>query len=319
MNLIPVIAIVGPTASGKTKLSIDIAKRFNAEIVSCDSMQVYEGMDIATAKPTIEEMQGVKHHLISSVSRDINFSVAQYKELANKAIEDIISRGKNVVIVGGTGLYCQALLENVEFFDVDANSEIRAKLENRAKEEGSQSLLDELMKIDENTAKNLHPNNLNRIIRALEVYYVSGKTMTQQVESSRVEPTPYKSCVIGLNYRDRQTLYDRINLRVDLMIEQGLLEETQQYLDQEHNSTANKAIGCKEMAKYLLGQSSLEQAKEKLKMETRRYAKRQLTWFRRKEYVNWIYVDEQSSYEDVLKTAVDIINNSKVLEDDVNG
>lgn len=319
MNLIPVIAIVGPTASGKTKLSIDIAKKYNAEIVSCDSMQIYKGMDIATAKPTVEEQNQVKHHLISEINRDVNFSVADYREIAKQKIDDIVSRGKNVVLVGGTGFYSQALLENVQFLEVKGDSKLRAKLEQRAKVEGNESLLNELMKIDEETAKMLHPNNLKRIIRALEVYYLSGKTMTQQVENSRVEPTPYKSCVIGLDYSDRQKLYDRINMRVDIMLEDGLIEETKQYMNEKHDNTANQAIGCKEMAKYLAGQASLEQATEKLKMETRRYAKRQLTWFRRKEYVNWIHIDQFESYEDVFKRACNIIDDSKVMEADVIG
>lgn len=318
MSLIPVIAIVGPTASGKTKLAVDIAKKYNAEIVSCDSMQVYKGMDVATAKPTIEEMQGIKHHLISEVDRNVDFSVAEYKELAQTSINDIIGRGKNVVLVGGTGLYCQALLENVRFLDVKSDDNIRSKLEKRAVTQGSQSLIDELMKIDEQTAKTLHPNNLKRIIRALEVYYLSGKTMTEQVEKSRVIPSPYKSCVIGLSFKDRQNLYNRINKRVDIMLNEGLLEETSQYLDESYNTTANQAIGCKEMSKYLKGQSTLQEATEKLKMETRRYAKRQLTWFRRKEYIDWIYVDECDNYDVVLNQACSIIDNSKVLEDSVN-
>ena len=314
MNTIPIIAVVGPTASGKTALAIELAKRYNAEIVSCDSMQVYVGMDIATAKPTVEEMQGVTHHLISAIDRDSDFSVAMYKELAKQAIDDIVSRQKRVILVGGTGLYAQALLDNIEFLEVPKNEELRKKLEQRAEQEGIEVLLEELRKVDQQTAEKLHKNNRIRIIRALELYYTSGKTMTEQVEKSKANPSPYNVCMIGLDFKSRQKLYDKINQRVDIMLENGLLEETQQYLNEEHKTTANKAIGCKEMAECLKGNVTLQEATEKLKMETRRYAKRQLTWFRRDKRINWIFVDEDESFLDIFANACNIIDSSKILE-----
>lgn len=313
MDKTPVIAIVGPTASGKSALAIEIAKIYDAEIVSCDSMQVYKGMDIATAKPSVEEMREFPHHLISTVDRDCNFSVAMYKELANKAIKDITSRGKRVVLVGGTGLYLQALIDNIEFLQAPKNEETREKLLKRAEEQGIESLLLELEKIDKETAKNLHPNNKKRIIRALEIYYTTGQTMSQQMAKSRENPSPYNACIIGLDFTDRQKLYDRINNRVDEMLANGLLDETKEYLNQSNKTTANQAIGCKEMSKYLSGQATLEQATEKLKMETRRYAKRQLTWFRRDERVNWIFADEYESFQQVIKKACNIIDGSQVF------
>ncbi len=314
MNKIPIIAVVGPTASGKTALAVEIAKKYNAEIVSCDSMQVYKGMDIATAKPSAEEMQEVAHHLISVIPRDNDFSVAAYKELAQNEIKNIVSRGKNVVLVGGTGLYAQALLDNIEFLDAPKDDEIRKSLEKRAEQEGIQALLDELEKIDEPTAKKLHPNNKIRIIRALEVYYSSGKTMSEQIELSRINPSVYNVCYIGLDFKERQNLYDRINQRVDVMLNSGLLEETEQYLNEEHRTTANQAIGCKEISEYLKGKVALTEATEKLKMETRRYAKRQLTWFRRNEKINWIYVDSFNTFSELFKYACNVIDSSKILE-----
>ncbi|MFY9380090.1 MAG: tRNA (adenosine(37)-N6)-dimethylallyltransferase MiaA [Acutalibacteraceae bacterium] len=313
MYKIPIIAVVGPTASGKSALAIEIAKIYDAEIVSCDSMQIYKGMDIATAKPSFDEMQGIPHHLISAIDRDFDFSVAMYKELASKAIENITSRGKKAVLVGGTGLYAQALIDNVEFLQVPKNEEIRESLLKRAEKEGIENLLLELESIDEETAKNLHPNNKKRIIRALEIYYTSGQTMSEQVKKSRDNPSPYNACIIGLDFRDRQKLYDRINFRVDEMLENGLLDETKEYLNQSHKTTANQAIGCKEMSQYLNGQSTLQQATEKLKMETRRYAKRQLTWFRKDERVNWIFADEHQSLQQVIKRACEIIDDSQVF------
>jgi len=313
MNKIPIIAVVGPTASGKTALAVELAKMYDAEVVSCDSMQIYEGMDIATAKPSVDEMQGIPHHLISSISRDCNFSVAMYKELASNTIADIIAKGKRVILVGGTGLYAQALLDNLEFIDAPKNDDIRQSLLNRLEDQGIESLLVELEKIDSETAKNLHPNNQKRIIRALEVYYTSGQTMSQQVQNSRINPSPYDVCMIGLDCKDRQKLYNRINERVDMMLVNGLLEETRQYMKEVHKSTANQAIGCKEIAQYLSGNVTLEQATEKLKMETRRYAKRQLTWFRKDKRVNWLFVDEVEKFSQIVSQACKVIDDSKIF------
>lgn len=306
MNKPLVAVIVGPTASGKTSLSIETAKRLNGEIVSADSMQIYEQMDIATAKPTKEEMQNIPHHLIGFVPMGESFSVADYKNKAMSAIDDILRRGKMPIVVGGTGFYIDTLINNTEFLDYE-KSDIREKLEKRAESDGISALFDELKEIDSETASKLHLNDAKRIIRALEVYYSTGKTMTQQRELSHLNESKYNWCIIGLTANDRQLLYDRINKRVDIMVTDGLIEEARSFFASEVSKTAAQAIGYKELKPYFDGYVSLEDALEKLKMETRRYAKRQLTWFRRNENINWFNIDEMKKEELVEKT-VTIIN-----------
>lgn len=306
MNKPLVAVIVGPTASGKTSLSIETAKRLNGEIVSADSMQIYEHMDIATAKPTKEEMQNIPHHLIGFVPMGESFSVADYKNKAMSAIDDILRRGKMPIVVGGTGFYIDTLINNTEFLDYE-KSDIREKLEKRAESDGISALFDELKEIDSETASKLHLNDAKRIIRALEVYYSTGKTMTQQRELSHLNESKYNWCIIGLTANDRQFLYDRINKRVDIMVTDGLIEEARSFFASEVSKTAAQAIGYKELKPYFDGHVSLEDALEKLKMETRRYAKRQLTWFRRNENINWFNIDEMKKEELVEKT-VTIIN-----------
>lgn len=310
-----VVAVVGPTASGKTALAIEIAKHLGGEIVSADSMQIYKNMDIATAKPTKAELSEVKHHLIGFLEPDESFSVAMYKKYATEAIEDIISRGKTPVVVGGTGLYIDTLINNTEFLDYE-QSDIRAKLEEKATEEGTEALYNELMSIDPETAKRLHINDEKRIIRALEVYYSTGMTISKQCELSHLNESEYSWCVIGLTSRDRQFLYDRINLRVDLMLEEGLIEETKAFFSSSVSKTAKQAIGYKELKSYLDGECTLEEALDNLKMQTRRYAKRQLTWFRRNEAVNWFEIDTLTK-EEIIKKALEIIN-SKVIFNEEN-
>ena len=301
-----VIVIVGPTASGKTSLSIEIAKIMGGEIISADSMQIYKGMDIATAKPTTDEMQGIPHHLISIIDSDENFSVAAYKERAMNAVADIFSRGKTPIVVGGTGLYVDTLINNTTFFDFDKSDE-REKLQNRLEAEGIEKLYDELKAVDPETAERLHINDTKRILRALEVYNSTGKTITLQAELSHEEESEYDWFVIGLTAENREVLYDRINRRVDIMLENGLLEEGKEFFSSEKSSTAKQAIGYKELKGFFDGSISLEEATENLKRETRRYAKRQLTWFRRNKNINWINIDNKTS-EEVLTEALAIID-----------
>ncbi len=311
---IPLIAVVGPTASGKTSLAVEICKRYGAEAVSCDSMQIYKGMDIATAKPAVDEMQGVPHHLIGFLDPDEPFSVAKYCEMAKSAIYDITSRNKKAVLVGGTGLYYSSLTDNIEFLEEETDFEYREMLKKRAQEEGAQVLLDELASVDPESAEKLHVNNLGRIIRALEIHHTTGKTKTMQDEQSKQHTSPFETVSICLDARDRQFLYDRINKRVDIMLEAGLLEEARAFFDSPLGRTARQAIGYKELDPYFKGEKSLEDCIQNLKMQTRRYAKRQLTWFRRNEKINFLYIDDYSSGEDLLNAACDIIERGAAGE-----
>ncbi len=300
MNKIPIIVIAGPTASGKTAVSIRLAKELDGEIVSADSMQIYKGLDIATAKPTKEEMQGIPHHLMSFVDNSEKFSVAQYLEKAREVIADIHQRGKMPIVVGGTGLYISSLVDNIIFDEISSDGEVRARLTKEAEEIGNEAMLQKLMEIDEETAKTLHPNNLTRIIRALEAYELSGLTMSELKRRSREEESPYNACMIGLNFRDRQKLYDRINLRVDKMAKEGMVEEAFEFYKNERGNTVCQAIGYKELIPYFEGKATLDECLETLKRETRRYAKRQLTWFRRDERINWIYLDETVGEKNII-------------------
>ena len=292
-----VVIISGPTASGKTGLSIEIAKRFNGEIVSADSMQIYKSMDIATAKPTKDETAEIRHHLIDFVEANENFSVAKYKQLALSAIDDILSRGKLPIVCGGTGLYIDTLMNNTVFLDYE-DSGIRERLEKRKESDGIESLYEELKKVDPDTACRLHLNDSKRIIRALEVYYLTGKTISEQNSLSHKEESPYNFLLFVLSAHNREILYKRINDRVDKMLDMGLVEEAGSFFASDISKTAKQAIGYKELKPYLDGEISLETAVEKLKMETRRYAKRQLTWFRNKKNVNWLYIDDEKSVSD---------------------
>lgn len=303
-NRIPLISVVGPTASGKTRLGVMLAQHFGGEVISADSMQIYKDMDIATAKPTEDEMCGIPHWLIGFLPPSETFSVAQYVEVAKAKIEDIHSRGKLPIIVGGTGLYVSSLLNNISFSQDDADYELRKELEERAKEFGTQTLIDELAEFDPETAERMHPNNLKRIIRAIEIYKTTGITMTEQNRRSRLIESPYKAVKIGLKADDRQYLYDRINKRVDIMVEQGLIDEAKSVLSKECSMTAQKAIGYKELIPYFNGESTLDQALDKLKMESRRYAKRQLTWFMRDEEIKWFDIDTFDKYEDLVDSAI---------------
>ena len=308
MKKIPVIAVVGPTASGKTSLSIEIAKRFRGQVVSADSMQIYEKMNIATAKPTDGEMQGIPHHLISFQPIDKKFSVAEYVTLAKECIEKIHNQGDLPVVAGGTGLYVDSLLQNIQFSKEEGNNEFRNELIEMFDQKGAEFMLEALREIDPQTAEKLHLNDKSRIIRALEIYKATGKTMTEQKILSREEESPFEVLYIGINYRDRNVLYDRINRRVDIMLENGLLDEAKDFYNIDADKTACQAIGYKELAPYFNGEKSLEDCLESLKIETRHYAKRQLTWFRKNENINWVYPDDYENAEDMYKSVFVIID-----------
>lgn len=292
MKKTDIMAVVGPTASGKTELAAMIAEKHNGEVVSCDSMQIYNFAPIATAMPTKEEMRGVPHHMLGFLSPGESFSVSKYTEMASQILTEISERGKLPVLVGGTGLYYSSLVDNIRFLPEGYDEEVRKKLLSRAEREGSGKLYEELSAIDPQTAAAVNQNDTKRILRGLEVYYSTGKTLSQQRESSRLVPSPYNPCIIGLDFRDRQRLYDRINRRVDRMFENGLLAEAREVLESSVSGTGMQAIGIKELKSYFEGETSLEEAAEKIKQETRRYAKRQLTWFRRDKRIHWIYIDE---------------------------
>ena len=308
MKKIPVIAVVGPTASGKTSLSIEIAKRFRGQVVSADSMQIYEKMNIATAKPTDDEMQGVPHHLIGFQPIDKKFSVAEYVTLAKECIEKIHNQGDLPVVAGGTGLYVDSLLQNIQFSKEEGNNELRNELTELFDQKGAEFMLEALREIDPQTAEKLHLNDKSRIIRALEIYKATGKTMTEQKILSREEESPFDVLYVGINYRDRNVLYDRINQRVDIMVENGLLDEAKDFYNIDADKTACQAIGYKELAPYFNGEKSLEDCLESLKIETRHYAKRQLTWFRKNENINWVYPDDYENAEDMYKSVFVIID-----------
>ncbi|MEE0059574.1 MAG: tRNA (adenosine(37)-N6)-dimethylallyltransferase MiaA [Acutalibacteraceae bacterium] len=310
---IPLIVVCGPTASGKTSLGIAIAKHFGGEIISADSMQIYKGMDIATAKPTKDEQQQIPHHLIDYVEPTTAYSVADYVKTAHQKIKEVYSKGKVPVLVGGTGLYIDSLVNNVEFTEADVDSELRENLYNRLQTEGADVLLNELAEFDEESAQRIGTSNHRRLIRAIEIYLTTGKTMTQHIRESKLVPSPYKAVYIALSCKDRQKLYDRINKRVDLMVEAGLIQEAEEFRKQEYSSTAVKAIGYKELEPFFTGDTTLEQALENLKRETRRYAKRQLTWFRRNENIKWLLTDELTT-EEAINKAIDTINQSNILK-----
>ena len=284
-----VIVICGPTASGKTALSIELAKRINGEVVSADSMQIYDEMSIGTAKPDEEEMQGIKHYLIGNVSPTNRYSVSDYKSDAMNAIEEIINKNKMPIVVGGTGLYVNSLIYGIDYPEVKTDLEYREELEKIAKKDGLKHLYEKAMQIDPEAAKNISENDKKRIIRILEIYKETGKTKTQLEIESRKNGVPYDYRVFAINM-PREILYDRINRRVDIMIERGLIDEVKQLYEKygEELRTAVQGIGYKEVIDYLNGVYSKEEMVEKIKMETRRYAKRQLTWFRKIQDIIWI-------------------------------
>ena len=309
---IKIAAIVGPTAGGKTALSIALAKHFGGEIVSCDSMQVYKRMNIGTAKPTAEEMDGVVHHMIEIAEPNIVYSCAEYVSDAKKVIEDIVSRGKLPIVCGGTGLYLDSLLRGGSFEVTDVDPEYRESLYNAAAEKGNEFVHSMLREIDPESAEAIHPNNVKRVIRALEIYKTTGKTKTELDENSRSNEGEYDALVVGLRYVDREVLYRRIDLRVDQMIRDGLEDEIRALLAEgvfDSSGTATQAIGYKELLGYIKGEMPYDDAVELLKRSTRRYAKRQLTWFSNHSNVTWIDVEKQNNFEHILNIAKNLFNN----------
>lgn len=301
------IAIVGPTASGKSALAVKVAKEYNGEIISADSMQVYKEMNIATAKPTEEEKQGIKHHLIDFLDIDKSYSVGQFVIDAKKAINEVSAEGKLPVLCGGTGLYVDSLINNIEFVENSSDSAIRSELQKLCDERGIDYLLDILREFDVESAERLSDEiNPKRIIRAIEFYRTTGTTISDQIKNSKLNESEYESLVIGLTAKDRHYIYDRINRRVDIMLENGLLEEAKSMLNSDLSETASKAIGYQQFKPYFDGESDLDSCVEKLKTETRRYAKRQLTWFRRNDIIHWINIDEYCSAEEQF----DVINST---------
>ena len=289
-----VLAVVGPTASGKSALAIELAKRFNGEIICCDSMQIYKDMNVGTAKPSSEEQAQVKHHLFDFANPKESFSCADYIPLATRVAEDILSRGKMPIFCGGTGLYLDRFLSGAQFEETEIDENFRREMNEFALEYGNEALHNKLREIDPVSADEIHPNNVKRVIRALEIYKTSGRTKSELDRESKKFESEYRAIQIGLKYDDRELLYDRINLRVDKMMATGLIDETKALLKNgvfEKNATAAQAIGYKELLTFINGTRTYDEAIEDLKMATRRYAKRQMTWFSSHGDVHWLTAD----------------------------
>lgn len=300
-----VLSVVGPTASGKTALGVALAQRFHGEVVSFDSMQIYRRMDIGTAKPTKEEMQGIPHHMIDVADPEESWSVARYVEAAVPVVEDILARGKTPVLVGGTGLYVDSLVSGRTF--AVQSTGWREKLQAQVRAEGIQPLLEELSRVDPAAAARLHPADEKRIIRALEVWHETGKTITQHDLETKALPPRYQAVTIGLNFADRADLHQRIGRRVDEMVRLGLYDEVRDLLASgvPERCTAMQAIGYKEIAAAMNSGTSLEAAAEEVKLRTRQYAKRQLTWFRRNPHTNWYFWQKEPDFQDLIQFATE--------------
>ena len=306
----PVVAVVGPTASGKTALSVALAKSLGGEVISADSMQIYRSMDVATAKPTAEGLQGVTHHLIDFLEPGESFSVARYCELAGAAIADIRGRGRLPILCGGTGLYVDSLLNNMRFEEQESDPALRAAITAELKQKGIDMMLDELRSFDPESADRLaQGRNPKRIIRCFEVYRSTGMTQNELNSRQLSAESPYRAIRLGLTAADREFLYERINRRVDLMLENGLLDEARAFYRGGYGETAAAAIGYKELLPYLHGEADLESCIESLKRATRRYAKRQLTWFRRDESTRWFEIDNMS-FDEIKSEAITYIKKS---------
>lgn len=315
MTKLPVVCIVGPTASGKTALSLALAEKLGGEIVSADSMQIYRGLDIGTAKPTPEEQTRAKHHMIDVVSPFEDYSVARYVEDAGRCISGIHARGKLPIVVGGTGLYVDSLMCGATFAAQVEDPAYRAEMEAFASREGNSALLKLLSEVDPVQAEKLHENDLKRIIRALEVYHTTGKCLSEHNRNTADRPERYRTVWIGLTYADRAKLYERIDLRVDLMLRDGLMAELEEIQKQGilQEATAMQAIGYKELWD-VPGGEPIEAASERLKQATRRYAKRQLTWFRRNKKIHWIEADLAESFDAIVQESTDFIQSCGIME-----
>lgn len=305
-----IICIAGPTASGKTALAATLAKELNGEVVSCDSMQVYRRMDIGTAKPTLEEMQGIPHHMIDVAEPWEDFSVSRYCEMAAPIVDDIISRGKTAVIAGGTGLYMDALIRGNAFAPFPATG-VRERLEAQADAEGMEAMLSQLRSVDPDAARRLHLSDRKRILRALEVYLETGETITEHNRKTQAVPPRYSPLWLGLDFTEREELYRRIDLRVGLMLQQGLVEEIRGLLADgiPERATAMQAIGYKEFVDALDGRCTIEEAADQVRQSSRRYAKRQLTWFRRNKAIHWLIRDTGDTGREILENARRIVSD----------
>ena len=302
-----VLVICGPTASGKTALAVDLAKAHNGEVVSADSMQIYRTMDIGTAKPTAEEMEDVPHHMLDVADPEEDFSVARYVDMAAKCVDDILSRGRLPILAGGTGLYIDSLLSGRTFAPFQPDSPLRGQLEEQLRREGGAALLSRLAQVDPDSAARLHPNDEKRIIRALEVYQSTGKTITQHNLETQAIPPRYDALTLALAFEQREDMWSRIDRRVDQMMDQGLVDEVQSLLDSgvPAKCTAMQAIGYKEMAAALLSHGDVSAGAEEVKLRSRQYAKRQLTWFRRNRAARWLLWGREPDFAAALQTSTE--------------
>ena len=306
-----IICVVGPTASGKTKLAVELAKAYNGEVLSCDSMQLYKRMDIGTAKPTAEETQGIPHHMIDILEPDEAFSVGRYVELADPILRDILARGKTCVICGGTGLYVDSLIAGRTFAPFPQTGR-REELEALAAEQGIEAVIAMLREFDPESAQRLHPSDQRRIIRAAEVFLETGKTITQHNLETQAIPPKYDPLWIGLDFTERAELYARIDRRVEIMVRDGLIPEIEALLAEgvPANATSLQAIGYKEPMSALRGEITMDEAIALIQQESRRYAKRQLTWFRKNKQIHWIYNKEPVSFEAIWEQARSILETA---------
>ncbi len=303
-----IICIAGPTASGKTALAVELAKELQGEVVSCDSMYVYKRMNIGTAKPTLEEMQGIPHHMIDVAEAQEDFSVSRYCEMAGPIVDDIVSRGKTAIIAGGTGLYMDSLIRGNDFAPFPSTG-VRERLEQETDEIGMEAMMQRLRAIDPEAAARIHDRK--RMVRALEVYYETGETITAHNLRTQAIPPKYTPLWLGLDFEDRAELYRRIDLRVDIMLQQGLIEEIRDLLASgiPAKATAMQAIGYKEFVAALNGSCTIEEAAQAVKQASRRYAKRQLTWFRRNKSFHWLMRQNGESGEEILEKARRVLRN----------
>lgn len=312
----PLVILTGPTAVGKTELSINLAKSINGSIISADSMQVYKHMNIGTAKISKEEMDGVPHYLIDILEPTEEFNVVKFKEYAERAMEEIYSQGKIPIIVGGTGFYIQSVLYGIDFTENDEDNTYRKELERIAEEKGGLYLHEELKKVDEESAKNIHPNNVKRVIRALEFYKQTGNKISEHNEEQKKKESPYNFCYLVLNNK-REIIYERINKRIDIMLEQGLIEEVKNLLHMGCSSdmVSMQGLGYKEIIAYLNGECTLDEAIYLLKRDTRHFAKRQLTWFKREKEVVWINKNEYEDNEElILKAVLNLLKDKNIMD-----
>ncbi|HIV51038.1 MAG TPA: tRNA (adenosine(37)-N6)-dimethylallyltransferase MiaA [Candidatus Faecalibacterium intestinipullorum] len=310
----PVLAVVGPTATGKTALGVALAKRFGGEVISADSMQIYRGLDVGTAKVTAEETQGVPHHCVDFLPPEEVFSVADFTALAARLEQEISARGALPILVGGTGLYIQSFLEGIRFTEEKPSNGLREQLAAELEARGPEAMYAELLSVDPQAAATIHPNNRVRVLRALEHYRATGRRLSEQKAASRPSQRPYRSLVLGLDFADRAQLYRRIDLRVDRMMEQGLLEEARLvYGHRDSYRTAAQAIGYKEFFPYFAGEAELAACVEKLKQASRNYAKRQLTWFRHMEGVVWLQADAPDLLDEACRRTEEFLEKRDAL------